>query len=429
MKDNQKHLTLSDRIAIEEGLRTGNSFKSIAKSIKKDPSTISKEVRKRRTTKQHKAVHKLPKCEFQYSCTENKPCETSRCIYGCKSCRNCYSLCSKYTPKSCGKLNKPPYVCNACSSLNSCSYYRLIYVAKYADDCYHDTLSSAREGINQTPEDMQKLDQLVSPLIIKGQSLAHIFAHHSEEITCSRRTLYHYIDKKLFSARNIDLPRKVKYKVRKTSNKVTINRSYCNNRTYQDFSNLLEKDPDLSVVEMDTVEGQKGGKVLLTMMFRKTSFMLLFLLDSKTQESVKGVFDYLTKTLGLSNFRKIFEVILTDRGSEFQAPQELEYNQSGKKRTSIYYCDPQCSWQKGMIEKNHEFIRFVVPKGSTFDTYSNNQITRLMDHINSIARDNLNGQTPYRLSELLLDSSLFRKLSIHQIHHDDVMLKPALLKY
>ena len=137
---------------------------------------------------------------------------------------------------------------------------------------------------------MQKLDQLVSPLIIKGQSLAHIFAHHSDEITCSRRTLYHYIDKKLFSARNIDLPRKVKYKIRKTSNRVTINRGYCNNRTYQDFNNLLEKNPNLSVVEMDTVEGQKGGNVLLTMMFRKTSFMLIFLLNSKTQESVKGVF-------------------------------------------------------------------------------------------------------------------------------------------
>lgn len=80
------------------------------------------------------------------------------------------------------KLKKAPYVCNSCSSIVSCPYYRFIYVAKFADDSYHDVLSSSREGLNQTPEDMQKLDMLVSPLILKGQSLARIYANHETEI-------------------------------------------------------------------------------------------------------------------------------------------------------------------------------------------------------------------------------------------------------
>ena len=82
-----------------------------------------------------------------------------------------------------------------------------------------------------------------------------------------------------------------------------------------------------------------------------------------------------------------------------------------------------------MIEKNHEFIRYVVPKGNTFDIYNQKEISKLMNHINSTARDNLNGYSPYQLSLMLLDNSLHKKLSLREIHHDDVMLKPALLKH
>ena len=142
----------------------------------------------------------------------------------------------------------------------------------------------------------------------------------------------------------------------------------------------------------------------------------------------RGIY-YLTKTLGLKNFKKLFQVVLTDRGVEFQAPKDLEYNNCGKKRTDIYYCDPQCSWQKGMIEKNHEFIRYVVPKGKSSDYYNQKDMYKLMNNINSICRDNLNSYNPFQLSQMLLDCSLHQKLPIREIHHDDVMLKPALLEH
>lgn len=430
MKDNQKHLTLSDRIIIEQGLNAGKPFSVIAAQVNKDPSTISKEVRKHRSLKQHISRNSSPRCIHYKTCTERHVCKDIVCYKNCNECSQCYTKCAKYTAKTCGRLDKPPYVCNACPSLVSCPYHRLIYVSKYSDDCYRELLSSSREGINQSPENIQKLDQLISPLILKGQSLAHIYAHHSDEILCSRRTLYKYISKDVFTVRNIDLPRKVKYKIRKShTTKTTVNRQYCVDRTYNDFTELLQHHPDLSVVEMDTVEGRKGGKVLLTLLFRKSSLMLIFLMDTKTQECVKEVFDYLTKALGLKNFKNLFQVVLTDRGTEFQAPKDLEYNKCGKKRTSIYYCDPQCSWQKGMIEKNHEFIRYVVPKGSTFDCYNQKDVYKLMNHINSISRDNLNGYSPYQLSQMLLDNSLHKKLPLCEIHHDEVMLKPALLKH
>ena len=47
----QKHMTLSDRIYIEQALSNHDSFKDIAAVLKKDPSTISKEIRKHRRPK------------------------------------------------------------------------------------------------------------------------------------------------------------------------------------------------------------------------------------------------------------------------------------------------------------------------------------------------------------------------------------------
>lgn len=280
---------------------------------------------------------------------------------------------------------------------------------------------------------MQKLDNLISPLIIKGQSIAHIFSSHKQELSalsCSRRTLYDYIDQNLFTARNIDLPRKVKYKPRKQSTTSDRKyRAYRNGRKYQDFENTMLENPNTPVVEMDTVEGQKGGKVLLTLLFRNCNLMLTFLLVEKSQKCVKEVFDFLSDKLGTSTFQKLFPVILTDNGSEFQNPEDLEYDQNGEKRTKLFYCEPNCSWQKGMIEKNHEFIRYIVPKGYSFDRYTQDNITLMINHINSTARDSLNGCTPFHLSQMLIDNSLHELLSLTAIPPDEIILKPVLLKH
>ena len=68
---------------------------------------------------------------------------------------------------------------------------------------------------------------------------------------------------------------------------------------------------------------------------------------------------------GLKTFRKLFPVILTDNGSEFKYTLELEHTIDSAKRTRIFYCDPQASWQKAHIEKNHEYIRYVILKGKS----------------------------------------------------------------
>jgi len=294
---------------------------------------------------------------------------------------------------------------------------------------YCNTLSESRRGIDLSPEELDKLNKLVTPLIKNGQPIAHIYASHGAEIPCSRRTLYDYIDQGFLSAMNIDLPRKVRYKPRKKRREpLRMEPNYSRGRTYLDFNKYIEKNPGISIVEMDTVEGIKGGKSLLTMFFRNSSLMLCFLLTDLRQETILDVLEWLYEELGEEIFRKTFPVILTDRGTEFQCPSAIEFDGDRSRRTRLYYCDPQCAWQKGALEKNHGFIRYVVPKGKPFDFYTQEDITLMTNHINSLARDSLGGNTPFDLAELLQNGKLFRKLKLKRIKPDDVYLKPGLLK-
>ena len=305
-----------------------------------------------------------------------------------------------------------------------------LYSSKYADDCYRELLISSREGINQTPQSIQTMNNILTPLVKKGQSIAHIYATHADELKCSRRTMYTYIDAGVFEVRNIDLRRKVKYKKRKTATDTSAkDRSYRKGHNYEDFRERVEKEPLASIVEMDCVEGsKKGRKVLLTMTFRRTNLVLLFLLASQTQEEVLRIFDLLEERLGTALFRKLFEVILTDGGAEFSGREYLEASVGKGRRTTVYYCDPYSFWQKGCCEKNHEYIRYVLKKGSSFDALTQEDADLLANHINNTKRDSLNGHSPFELSQLLLEEKLLTVMNYKAIEPDDVMLTPELLK-
>ena len=71
----------------------------------------------------------------------------------------------------------------------------------------------------------------------------------------------HYIDQNLFSAINLDLPRKVRYKPRQKRRGDREVPGYRKGRTYADFELYMAQNPDSPVVEMDIVKGA-GGKGL-----------------------------------------------------------------------------------------------------------------------------------------------------------------------
>ena len=434
-KGNQKHLTLSDRINIEKGLINNDSFAEIGRSIRKDPTTVSKEVRRNAQIKEYKGFGNIP-CEanrdIHNRCVIMHVCGDRECLQTCRTCRKfrCSDICKAYRPQQCAKLLKAPYVCNGCGKRVNCMMEKRIYSSKYAEDRYRDLLVSTREGINQTPESIQRMNDILTPLIKQGQSLAHIYATHAGELKCSRRTMYTYIDAGVFDVRNIDLRRKVKYKKRKKPTETGAkDRKYRVGHNYEDFRLFVEKHPDASIVEMDCVEGKKNGKkVLLTFTFRRTALMLIFLLEAQTKEEVHRVVDWLEEKLGTEVFRKLFEVILTDGGGEFSGREYLEASSVKGRRTTVFYCDPYSFWQKGCCEKNYEYIRYVRKKGATFDDLTQEKTNLLANHINSTKRDSLNGLSPFKLSQLLLDEKLLTAMNYHEIMPDEVKLTPELLK-
>ena len=421
-----KHLTLTSRCMIEKYLNFGYSFREIAAEIGCQPSTISREVKNNRTI----IKPKNPICRNYVECRKHTLCDRSGCTEQCKKCDviRCVEQCEDYLPRTCSDLEKAPFVCNNCQQQEHCTREHAFYLANKADAKSRSTLTKSRQFIHIDKEEADRLNCLVTPLILQGQSLNHIYATHSEDIGVSKRTMYNYIDKCILDARNIDLPRKVRYKKRKPKPKEPVQYAYRQGRTYDDFKAFIEQKPKTGVVEMDTVHGKREkGKCLLTMVFTDYDFLLLFLLDACTQSCVQDIFDHLTNALGLVIFRRLFPVILTDNGGEFKNPAALERSTYGAHCTSVFYCDPMASWQKPHIERAHEYIRMVLPKGSSFDDLTQADVTLLNNHINSYSRESLGGICPYDAAENFIGKKLPYVLDLKKIKPDDVVLRPSLI--
>lgn len=304
-----------------------------------------------------------------------------------------------------------------------------LYSASLSQKEYETVCSESRQGIQLTEDEVLRLDALISPLLRKGQSLHHICASHVDEIMVDQRALYNYVDAGIFSAKNLDMPRVVRMgKRKKKKDGFKVDKKCRIGRTYQDFLDFMNKHPGTTVVEMDSVEGVKGGKVLLTLHFKIPQFMLAFIRDANTSKSVIDTFNKLTQDLGLDTFCRLFQVLLGDNGSEFTNPTAIEIDQQGTRRTRVFYCDPQAPYQKPAVENNHGLIRRVIPKGTSLDAFSQEDITLMMNHINSYKRANLGDKTPYEVFASLYGEDILRRMGADLIPADKVTLLPYLLK-
>ncbi len=117
---------------------------------------------------------------------------------------------------------------------------------------------------------------------------------------------------------------------------------------------------------MDTVEGlQTESDCFLTLLWRKSKFMLIFKLESQTADEVTRIFETLQALIPLDIYKNLFQIILTDNGHEFFDVSNIEcIHSTGEYVTHLFFCDPHS--QKGSVEKNLEFIRYILPKGSRF---------------------------------------------------------------
>ena len=382
-----KHLTLSDRNDIQLGLERGETFKAIGQSILKDPTTVSKEVKRNRQVRE--------------------------------------STCDKLP---CPLLDKAPFVCNGCPKRRqNCGYKKIFYLAKQAQKQYEQTLVEAREGTPLNSKTFWDMDKVISDGVKKGQHIYHILKTHNLDVSSS--TVYRHIRKGYLSIAPIDLARAVKFKERRKSKLPSIPKEAKKGRSYEDFLNYLVLNQLDSWLEMDTVLGRMGGKVLLTFNLSFCNFIFARLLDNKTAlEVTKHLYD-IKNTLHQADkdFFQLFPVILTDNGGEFARVDDIEMDVRGESK--LFFCDPNRSDQKGRIEKNHTLIRDILPKGTSFDNLTQEDINLVCSHVNSVKRAALNGKSAYELFAFTYGEEISKLLGISKIPAEDVCQSSKLLQH
>ena len=393
MTDNptaKKHLTIDDRTEIQDCLRKGMTFKAIAKRIGKDPTTVSKEVKKHIQT--HTPLNRTEQTTI------------------------------------CPALLKAPFVCNPCQKWRTCRLPKQMYVAKTAQAEYEELLTEARSGIPLGKEEFYEVDKIISDGVKKGQHLYHIL--QTNKLNVSKSTVYRHLQKGYLSVSSVDFPRIVKFKARKTRPSEYVPKSLKVGRTYDDFLSYVDENEITSWVEMDTLIGRIGGKAIMTFDFTFCNFMFGILLDNKSSHEVTEKIIELKSKLLVANvkFGDIMPTILTDNGGEFSNVFAFENDLESIKETSLFFCDPYKSSQKPRVEKNHTLFRDIVPKGESFDDFTQDTVNLIFSHINSVKRKIYNGKTSYELFTFTYGEKIAELLGIDNIHATDVVQSPKLLK-
>lgn len=422
-----------EREVILQGLQNKFSLTKIAKTLNRSVTTISNELKgQSQIIRKGTAFRAFNECLHRKGCDKSTTCNLKPFCpkQKCTSCSQCHSNCDKFEKDVCPQLSHPPYVCNQCSQRSHCSLEKKLYNPLFAQKEVERNRSECRSGLSYDPNELQRINDCIKPLVQKGQSLYHIHNHHKDELMISLQTLYNLVHACVLDVRALDLPKAVKYRPRKSVKPLKVDRLCHQGRGYKEFLDYTQRHPHLEIVEMDTVESIKGGKVLLTLLFRKSGFLLAYIREANTAASVEEVFNQLKKDLGLELFTQLFPILLTDRGAEFTNPTAIEEhwtNSSGEVfTTKVFYCDPRHPEQKGTLENTHKLIRMILPKGTSIETLAQKDIQLGVDQINSYSRKNLNDRCPYQLFKFFQSSEILQKLSCSEIHPSHINLTPSL---
>ena len=446
-KTQYKVLSDNERLKICFMLNEGKSLAEISRALERNASTISREVRAyaiSKDSKENTCLYYLTK-----RCEKRGVCGKSGCNKLCRSCRPggrgnkilCNETCPDYVEAFCDLLEKPPYVCNACAKRNSqgCHYNHRIYDPDVAKDEAESVRKGKSAGYDYTDDELDIINRTISPLIKRGLSpyaalVASSDSLKNDGISLSKSTLYRMIERCDLDCRNIDLPEKVKRRRPKTkkrnheSMRLQVNKA---GHLWEDYEKYIATH-DIATVQMDCVEGKKTDLVvLLTFYWKDTHFQLALILDRHDPDHVVAALDKLETILGYELFQQMLPLILTDNGQEFTDIEGMERSCiiPGRKRTMIFFCDPNRSDQKGGCERNHREMRKIIPKGRTsLEPFNQGDINLMMDHVNSYPRESLYGKTPYEMASNLYPEDFFLLLGVEKIDLADLNMTPSLLK-
>ena len=427
------HLTEQDRHMIANLLNAGLSPLAIAHKLKRAHSTITRELRKHRREDEENQKHKKNFCNRRLICHKRSLCKIppGNCPGRCSQCKliECRKYCDEYEEEVCMKLARPPFVCNGCPDLKNCRKRKFFYQAVAAEKAYLDLLHECRKGIDVSEAEIRQYNELIRHGGHNGQSLHHIMSAHKDVFQKCSKSIYNYFNQGVFSLPRGEMPRMCMRKPRKVEKiRHKVDPKCRSGRTLADYEKYCLEHPNLPTVQMDSVIGSVGGKVLLTLQF-ECGMMLAWLRDTNNSQSVIDYFDMQERKFGPERFRRMFPIILTDNGSEFSNPTAIEISPiTGKRRTRIFYCDPNASWQKGSIENNHTNLRRILVKGCSFTRLTQQDINLVLSHLNSYIRKSYDDTPAIDRFCALFGKDCLVILNLTVIPPDDIIMDPKLLK-
>ncbi len=414
------HLTESHRIKIEHYLNENYSYRKIAELLNVNVSTISREIKRNIRTYSISNHMVVVECIHKDNCERLKRSSKSKM---------CSINCPDYELRKCDRFStkNAKHVCNSCPNNAKCKLARKKYIANVANNKYELRIIS-RPKIRITQEQFDFINKLFSEKMTKGQSISVIYQNHKDEIMISENTVRNYLKRGLLKSNQLDMIRPRFTANKSVKRRVIKNVDLLNGRTYEDYINYT-KEKDILIVQLDTVVGKLvDNKKILTIHWPSFHFQIGILLEKLSPAFVNNALMELKNKLGLETYKILFQVILTDNGIEFSLLDEIENDENGELITKVFFCDPYKSSQKGSCERNHEFIRYVLPKGVSFDNLNQKDVDLIFSHINSTPRNSLGFKTPFELFKTAFGIEVLRILNINEINKDDVHLKPKLIK-
>lgn len=191
-------------------------------------------------------------------------------------------------------------------------------------------------------ESFYEAEKTISDAVRNGQHIYHAITSNNVGVSVS--SVYRYIKAGYYSIGLLDLPRAVKFKARNEKKSEFVPYWAKQGRTYADFLEFISQNEDISVVELDTVIGEIGGKLIMTIHFVNTDFMVGLLLENKTAAEAASKITELKKKLKVCNFRfgEIAPILLTDNGGEFSIVSSFENDLDGNLESHMFFCEP-CS--------------------------------------------------------------------------------------
>ena len=404
---------------IEAMLNEGYNATQIAEALQRDSSCIQKEIKNFSTIvkpqKDCKICNKYEKCKNTDICGDKS--EIGFCSR-CKGCKIAVENCEEYEAVvSCKNLKGRKKVCNGCLNYKGCTKVKIVYIAKEAWKQHEKNKKKSIKKMKEinNSEYMDALSEKIKHGISPEVALQTTENKKGEKI--SLPTLYLRIDRGLMKCKNIDLRNKLKRerKEEKRERKANREKHRANGRSYGDLSEEEKTQKLDGFCEMDTVEGIKGSKLLMTIINKKTSFLFGIPISNKKQENIIRELDKLEITMK-DKFKLILEKIVTDNGSEFLDYKGIEKSAISKeKRINLYYADPYASYEKGQIENQHRLIRYFYPKGVDFAKYKDSDIIEKINRINNYPRKNLGWSTPYKEMEKIIGKEMLNKLGFYEI--------------